>query len=168
MGVCFGLAAQLGALEVNKPVTLEELQQRQANNKKAYEKAGLQQVEQAVEIRKQTRSLMDQSCFLVGRFGYALVPKGSVLSLGKGFEIVNEVPTKGEFLMWESFARKHRSSLRMVPVTADHLEGRGSRESLEETKAASSEAGTTCVTTFEGRPARIGKLLETSQTESPE
>lgn len=163
--VQFILASLIGsstslALEVQEKLTLEELQKRQSRSGQAYEKAGLTRPGQKVEIRTTEKNLMDQASFLEGAYGYALVPKGSVLTTGKSLKEVSQVPGTGKFMKWADFARAHRAHLKTVTVTAEHLEGRGSRESLNETKLSCEQDGRACVTIFRGQPVTIGKVIE--------
>lgn len=162
-GVCSALS--LGAADVKPISNLADLKNRQTSQGGGYAESQLSRPEATVEIRSAKKDLMEHNCFLSGRLGYALVPKGSVVVLSEHFEKLTTVPERGKFMKWSEFARAHRANLQTATLTQEHLEGKGSRASLEEAIASCEEKSVTFVTLFRGEPAKIGNPINESPLE---
>lgn len=112
----------------------------------------------AVAPPEKKRTLAEQSDFLVGAYGYTLLPKGAVTHTGKAVQVSATQPTSGQLMDWDSFYRKHRGGLRLVPITNDQWTGTAPLDSLKPTLEAAAKSGLTTVISLNGYPVGLPKI----------
>lgn len=99
--------------------------------------------------------IMDSSSFIVGALGYTLVPKGSVLNVGRNFTLSQEAPENLSHIQWDKFVRIHRNGLRLIPISQKLLLPDADTTSTLEKITQLKSKGVTCITTFNRQPVRI-------------
>lgn len=129
-------------------------------NSKTSEKSGV------VTAAKKRASLSERSEFLIGAYGYTILPKGAVTHTGKAVQLSASQPGTGKLMDWDSFYRKHRGVLRLIPITDSQWTGKAPLESLKPTLDSAAESGLTALISLNGYPVglpQIQTLLEPSK-----
>lgn len=131
-----------------------------AKQKAAYsQRSGSQFVEKTdreVLVKKLSQnSVLAESRFLIGALGYTIVPEGSVYALNTPFQIVEKKPNEIAYLPWKEFLRKHYANLSIVHLQKAHLMPGAETTLIKEKIQAAESLKKTCVTLFQGYPARM-------------
>lgn len=119
--------------------------------------SNLRRASEEVKVRQSNRDFMATSVYFVGARGFTLLPKGSILTAGRNFKVVQEEPEHLPYMDWPVFMRAHRAGLVVHAVTAEQLQHGKSLKSVSETKTRCENAGLTCVTTYKLNPVRVAK-----------
>ncbi|MDQ8189434.1 hypothetical protein [Roseibacillus persicicus] len=151
---CCGNDPEGTVLEIRQSATAEAVNARRvAAAEKGYQAASVEQADEKVSIRSEKKSFLAGSEFLVGAHGFAIVPKGSTVTPGRGLTVASEAPTGTKLQSWKEFQHSNPSVLRLLPVTEAMLAG--DEEALE-TLAAKVKAlqtgGIAYVTSLNGNP----------------
>jgi len=113
--------------------------------------------EKEVQVETKTRNFMDTSDYFVGALGFTIVPKGSVITLGKNFQLTSTEPQGLPYMKWDRFFRSHRAGLKLLPVQSEQIEDGNSLDTVEKEKEFSQKSGITCVTVYQMNPVRVAK-----------
>lgn len=146
------------------PSASEVSQLRKVSATNAYNEEGVKEVEKEVQLIERP-SLLKKSEFLSGPFGFALLPKGSVVAAGKSLTLTATPPEKGKMLPWKDFYQKHRGSIRLLVVTEQQWSGKAPLTSLLPTLKTAAEGGMTTVTSLQGQPISFPPLQEAIESE---
>lgn len=120
--------------------------------------SGVKKLSGDIKVEEQKVSLLNDSHFLVGHYGYTLVPKGAVFSSTKAISLVKNSPDEGKLMRWGDFHRKHRSGLRLIKITNGQWTGEASLDPVREVIAKAVSSGQTVVTSLNGFPVSISAL----------
>lgn len=120
----------------------------------SYQRASVNRPAEEVEIKASREGFLEGSEFLVGAFGFAILPKGSSVLQGQRLHVAAEPPVGGvPLLSWADFVTRHRAVVRSIPVTEATLKGDSAGlKKLAATIKASQSSEATYVTTFSGNP----------------
>lgn len=111
-----------------------------------------------VEVVTKRPTLADQSDYLVGAYGYTILPKGAVTYTGSAVKLSATQPTTGKLMNWDSFYRKHRAGLRLVAITDSQWTGTAPLDSLKPALDAASKSNITTLISLNGYPVGLPKI----------
>lgn len=148
----------LQAAEITEAPSAEEVSAKRRTGGREFTEAGVKKLSGEIQVEERKVSLLNDSHFLVGHYGYTLVPKGAVFSSSKAITLVKSAPAKGKLLKWEDFHRKHRASLRLIPITDGQWTGEASLDPVREVIAAAASSRQAVVTSLNGFPVSISAL----------
>lgn len=147
--LCLMSSGSLSA-QISKAPTAAEIAAKRRQADAVYESAQAKSVEESVSIERATPSLLGSSDYLVGPHGFVLIPKGAVIAEGKTVTLAKTAPIRGKLLEWSEFFRKHRSGLRLLPISEQQWMGEASLEPLKSRVEAARQNGYTTVTALNG------------------
>jgi len=113
--------------------------------------------EDQVPVKLKAKSFMDTSDYFVGALGFTIIPKGSVISLGKNFQLSSTEPQGLPYMKWERFTRSHRAGLKLLPVQLQQIEDGSTLGAIEKEKEFSQKSDITCVTIYNMKPVRVAE-----------
>ena len=157
---CCGNVPEGKVMQINKMPSNEVINARRASAaSNAYGAAGAQLLEEQIEIKTQTTSLLAGSEFLIGANGFAIVPKGSAVTPSRGLKVLSQPPTEGKLQDWKAFQRSNFAAVRLLPVTEEVLNGdEEALKKIAEKIKALKTGGIAYVTTLNGNPVGIPGL----------
>lgn len=154
---CCGNTPEGELLVIRDAASAAEVNAKRQRGQQAYERSSISTPTEKVEIRASREGFLAGSEFLVGAYGFAILPKGSSVVKTKRITIAAE-PPKGDIplLSWTEFVARHRGVVRSIPVTEGALSGEpASLKHLRSTIKTLQSAGMTCVTTLQGNPISV-------------
>lgn len=144
-------------LVIRAAASASEVNAKRQRGQQAYERSSVSAPAEEVEIQASREGFLAGSEFLVGAYGFAILPKGSSVVKCKRIKIVAEPPVGDiPLLSWKEFVGRHRGVVRSIPVsdgvlTADPASLKHLRSSIKTLQSA----GMTCVTTLNGNPVSV-------------
>lgn len=156
---CCGNDPEGTVFDIRPQASADVVNARRGAAVNGYQNAGFQSLESKVEIRVEKASFLSGSEFLVGANGFLILPKGSVVTPGRGLKLLQAPPENGEILELASFQQFNRSVFRLLPVTEAMLNGE--EEALKEFEkkiTALKAGGIAYLTTLNGSPVSLPRL----------
>lgn len=154
---CCGNTPEGELLVIRDSSSAAEVNAKRQAAQEAYKRASVNRPTEEVEIRASREGFLAGSEFLVGAYGFAILPKGSSVLEGHRLPVAAEPPAAGvPLLSWTEFVARHRAVVRAIPITEGTLKGSSpALKKLAASVKAAQSAGVTCVTTLNGQPISV-------------
>lgn len=157
---CCGNDPEGTILEIREVASADVINaRRSAAAKSGYQAASISTLTEKVEIRPQEKSFLAGSEFILGARGFVILPKGCVVTAGRGIEVLSEPPVNNQLQDWKNFQRSNPAVLRLLPITEAMLNGDDAAlKTITQKINALKTSGVAYVTTLNGSPVSIPSL----------